>query len=229
MPRDMAMLRHVALYGVSLHAAVSELFFDGKSGGQIVKKLADRGLLSLRERAIPGGVSYARLTAAGCTAAGVPKTRSGPLGSAALDLALGILYFSCLDTRRRYRVERDELVPFFGERHTPMANVPHVASDELGTPCIFRIYHGTGVASELPARLRQVIEKVEQNTAIRPWALTRHYGLAVLGQLRPKVEILRRAIERAGFSQRLPIIVGLGPTAETLSKCLRERGGKSDE
>lgn len=226
--RDTALISHIGLYGLSIHASLSELFFEGKQAGHVLKRLADGGLVTLHERTIPGGITYARLTATGCTVAGVPKTRSRPLGPG-LDLAIAILYFSTLDGHRRYRVEHSDMFPFFGEDATPMQNIAHIASDELSTPCIFRVYHATGATSEIVHRLRTVIAKIEENSKIRAWMLTRHYGLAVLGQFRPKVEILRQATDRSGLSHQLPIVFGLGPTAETLNKSLRGRGGVTHE
>ena len=109
--RDTAILHHVGLYGVGLTTTVGELFFKPTgNGGHVLKRLAEEGFLELFQRALPGGISYCRLSSRGCAAVQAPKERSEPLGPSALDQAIAISYWCCLaGPARRYRVESKEV------------------------------------------------------------------------------------------------------------------------
>lgn len=48
---------------LSIHASLSEFVFEGKQAGHVLKRLADRGLVTLHERTIPAGITYVRLSA----------------------------------------------------------------------------------------------------------------------------------------------------------------------
>ena len=154
LPRDLAVLRHVGLYRIGLYPILSHLFFGGSGPacGIAIKRLAEtrgkrRALVELHSRALPGKLSYATLRPAGCAEVGVSAKRANPLGTAALNLAIGVSYFCCRGEHRRHRVERAELRRFFSDA-TPPENVLHVATDELGWPAVLRVYQiGPNVAA----------------------------------------------------------------------------------
>ena len=110
--RDRAFLAHVALYRCGLYQSLSKVLFgeSGKPIGTIASKLArcETPLVSINERSIPGGHNALTITPAGCRfLANVPAKRGAkPLQGAALDEAIAISFFCCLDTTRRYRIER---------------------------------------------------------------------------------------------------------------------------
>jgi hypothetical protein len=142
-----------------------------------------------------------------------------------LDLAIGIAYFCCLaGPVRRYRVERQDLYPFFADE-SPAANIPHIVSDESDRTALFRVYQATRSAAHTVQRLKEHVEQAKRTPALRPWVTSGDYGFAVLVPSSEKVKPYSVAIDRAGVSKNVPILLGLGPTTETLSSELRKRKG----
>jgi hypothetical protein len=152
-----------------------------------------------------------------------PKERAQPLGAEALNLALGVLYFCCLaGPVRRHRVERNDLVPFFGD-DAPPANVAHLLSDEPGHPAIFRAYQATGSFGHTVQRVREHLAQARAAAHLRPWVEAGDYGVCVLVPAEEKVKPCRQALERSGVTRSAAVLCGLGPTAETLAPELRKR------
>jgi hypothetical protein len=218
-------LEHFAMYGIGLPAVITQLFFDGRQCGHVLKKLAEEGgPLAAFPRALPGGLTYYRLSHRGTALVNAPKERSQPLGSAALDLAIGLAYFCCLaGPARRHRAERKDLLPFFGDNNTPPANTAHILSDELGHPAIFRVYQATGSFGHTVQRVGEHLSQARGFPAIRPWLEAGDFGVCVLVPAAQKVQPCRSALERSGLTRSAAILCGVGPTAETLASELRQR------
>jgi hypothetical protein len=113
--RDQAILRHVGTYDVSIPVSVSNVFFDEKPSGHVLRRLADDKCLQLMSRRLEGGLSFYRLTDRGAKRVGLPLDRaSEAIGIQALDKALAVLVWCTLGAKRRYRLERSEVEAVFG-------------------------------------------------------------------------------------------------------------------
>lgn len=229
-PRDLAVLRHVGLYRVGVYPVVSHLFFggNGPTCGIHVKRLAETQgkrppLIQLHRRALPGRHSYVTLRPAGCAALGVSAKRANPLGTAALNLAIGLAYYCCRGEKRRHRIEREELRSFLGD-DTPPDNVFHVASEELGWPCVLRVYQVQRHVEGTIQALRRDLSDARRRPVIASWIDGGDYSAAVLVPWPDKVAKVRETLARSGLADELPLVVGVGPTAETLPAVLKHEG-----
>ena len=72
--------------------------------------------------------------------------------------------------------------------------------------------------------LRTLIERAYENSTIAAWLRARHYGFVVLGTTAAATKALERAVFKTSLQQEAVVVVGLGPTAETLAETLRDRG-----
>lgn len=228
--RDLAILRHVALYGVMLNAPIARLFFAGKQAGQITRRLADEGFLELFPRALPGGITYARLTKSGCVKVGVSEKLSRPLSGHALSQAIAIVCYATLGLHLRHRLLHVELKRLYGA-HAPPPNVPHMllSEAELGRHAVLRVHFATGTALETMKLLKRHIEDSERNAgladAIGP---NGSYGFLLLAPTEAGTKALLLAIERQELSDRALISVEFAPGVEGLAPFLRvKKGGAS--
>lgn len=228
--RDLAILRHVALYGVMLNASIAKLFFADKQAGQITRRLADEGFLELYPRALPGGITYARLTKSGCVKVGVSEKLSRPLSGHALSQAIAIVCYCTLGLHRRHRLLHAELKRLYGE-HAPPPNVPHVLvpDAELGRQAVLRVHFATGTVLETMKQLKRHIDDSEHNAgladAIGPKG---SYGFLLLAPTEAGKNALLQAIERQELRDRAFIAAEFAPGAEGLAAFLRGvKGGPS--
>jgi hypothetical protein len=221
--RDKAVLRHIALYGIGLPAVISRVFMASKQAGHVLNRFAESsGPLVRFPRSLPGGLSYYRLSGRGVALLSTPKDRAEPLGEVALDLAIGVSFFCCMGPSRRYRVERKELLPFFGDRDTPQGNVPHVLSDESGEAILYRVYQAQGADSHTVQRVREHVAATRATPSIKPFLENGLYGFAILVPTSEKLKPIETAIRRHDLQALAPIVVGVGPTASTLAQELRK-------
>lgn len=221
--RDGAILGHTSLYGLALYPTLSELFCDGKSPGNAVRKLELAGWLKSHQRALPGRLSYVRLTPAGCAKVCVPKERARPLGASAIDVAVACEFFCCLSDARRHKLEPLELRRFFG-KDTPPANVAHLVAEDLGYPAVLRVFHAVSDLGRVQKALRDIDDQLLRNKTLRRWADAGDYGLVVLCPTLQKCQAVTVTLERSTLAGRLRTVVQLGPTAATLAQALRDRG-----
>ncbi len=230
LPRDLALLRHMGLYRVGLYPVLSHLFFGGSGPacGAAIKRLAEAkgkrpALVELHSRALPGKLSYATLRPPGCTLAAVSARRVNPLGTAALNLAIGLSYFCCRGDHRRHRVERAELRRFLGDA-APPENVFHLATDELGWPAVLRVYQVARNVETVVRAIRKDLADASRDAELGSWITAGDYGAAVLVPWPDKVPRVRDTLQRAGVMDEAPVVVGTGPTAETLHAALKHEG-----
>jgi len=223
--RDEAVVRHVLGYGVTLLEVVVRLFFAGKTAGHILKRLdEDAKLLERHQRALPGGITYVTPRVAACTKYGGPAERASALGDAARNLALGVVFFSCLSQHRRHKLDHRDLVKLFGA-DAPPASAVHVVSEpaEFGQPTLLRVYQAERDARAAVQHVRSVFEKTRDNKTLGAWLRAHNYGFAVLGITAPATRALEREITKSRLDRECPVVVGLGPTAETIAEALRDR------
>lgn len=229
-PRDLAILRHLGLYRVGVYPVLSGLFFNGNgpSCGIAVKRLAEakgkrRALVQVQSKALPGKLSYATLLPVGCALVGVSAKRANPAGTLALNFAIGLEYFCCRGKQRRHRLERAELQRFFGDA-APPDNVFHVATDELGWPCVLRAYQVSRNVEATIKAIRKDLAGARRVAEIGPWISAGDYGAAVLVPWPDKVGRVRDTINRSGLADEIPVVVGVGPAADTVQKALKHEG-----
>jgi hypothetical protein len=224
-PRDLAILRHVALYRVGLYATISKLFFDGKAAGHILKKLDEElGLIEVHRRAI-GKLSYVTLRAKGAALLGCPKER-GRVEASALDLALGLSLYCCMGSVRRYRLEHAELKSVFesgskGHLALPPQNVAHVAVQEGAQPKVLRVYQSQTSVENSLVQLRTHLERAASSAALKPYVLSGDYGFLCLGTHPEKVGALKAAAADTRLESDGAFSFGLGPDQSTVNEALR--------
>lgn len=144
-----------------------------------------------------------------------------------MSVNLAILWFCCMGTARRYRLERDELEPLLGDA-APHQNTPQCIAMDKDGPRIYRIF----VPSVEPEEaIGQVAESLEElaftNRTLHEWIGTGDYGIAILGQTREKCAHLKQQLR--DDTQRAPslfescrCIVELGPSPWTIRMCLKD-------
>jgi hypothetical protein len=196
-------------------------FSDGNSG-HMLKRHRDSGYLIADDKVFPGKLSGYRPSTKTCVQYGAPKDRSRPLRGTALDLALGLNVFCCLEKSARTPLFHKEVKQILGNA-APAAMIPHVISDELGFPAIYRVYHATsGDAAHSVEQVRSRLDELRQNPALARWLQGREYGVAILAPTTKKRDALRRELHDSQLDQQAAVLLGLGPTAATLHSVLVE-------
>jgi hypothetical protein len=229
LPRDLAVLHHVARYRIGLHEVLSRCFFDGKDPGRVVGLLAKEtshrpALLARHSRELRNNLSYVTLTPAGASRVGVPvKRATNPLGGVALDKAIQLSVFCCLGSHRRHRIERQELVRAFGDTATPPENVYHIATNELAYPVILRAVFATSIDRRQLDKLRRHTEEARKNQAIRPYLDAGDYGFAVLVPWADKLDAMRALIASSTLAKDFVFVIDIGPGNETLHNIMKGR------
>lgn len=223
--RDLAILMHIFRYGLGLNAVIGHAFLGGNEPGHVLRRFAAANLVTLESGVIPGGLSYATLTPTGGKEIGRTVKAKKP-GSAALDLAIATAFYAVLsaDKRRRYRLLPAELVALSSGLPP---NVVHVLSDEEDHPAVLRVQLA---AAGKPAKVREkTLAFLERATADRltaGWIHAKELGVVVLGHTPQRVEQLQKAFDAEERFSGYRVEIALGPTAETLVTCLRQRKDK---
>jgi len=229
-PRDLAILRHVALYRLTLPLVVERLICreHGGNAGTILVNLAGEGLLrhhNLAETgAFPGPVKFFTLTSAGASVIGLTEDRGEKLGPRALRTHLATLWFCHLSDERRYRLEPDELTSLFG-KGVVHPNVACCLAEESDGPKVYRIYETSTDVNRSVKQLRASIATTWESAALRPWLMTGDMGFTVLAETQDKVKRLNKAIrktkkEKASVVDECHVIVRFAPSPVTLKAAL---------
>ena len=221
--RDRAILRFTWRLQAVVAAAVSARFLEGKQSGHVLRRFEARGWLSLESAAIPGGVSYATLTASGGKEIGkIVKPR--PMSGTRLDVALAVGGYCFLEENphwRRRRLAPEEIHGLGGDF---AANVPHVLTNEFGNPVVLRVQQAaTGKPQVVLAKALETFDTVVSAPKGEAWVRSLAYGIVLLGHTTQRVRQLQEAVKRDRRFQGKRLVVGLGPTSETLAAVLRER------
>lgn len=233
--KDLAILRHVALYRLTLPDVVDRLFCRGKGGDAttILVNLAKAGLLlhHKKKEALGGEQPYFTLTREGARIVGGPEDRSEPLGESALRTHLAVIWFCCMGDRRRYRLEPDELKALLGQRSLH-ENIPCCISEEEDGPRVYRVYPTSTDPRSTVRQLRTNIGEAWQNAAMRPWIEARDLGFAVLAEKPSKCADLERLVKKAGrddqgLQQECCILVRFAPSPKGVKMALAELRGSS--
>ncbi|QEG36216.1 hypothetical protein [Bythopirellula goksoeyrii] len=224
--RDLAVLRHVYRNGVALNATVSESLFGGKEAGHVFRRFGDRNWLNVQGMDLPGGLSYATLTAAGGKEIGreIKPKQPGPV---ALDAAIAVAYYCLLEKpgSRRYRLLPEEMKTL---KAGLAANVPHIVTEEFGEPVVLRVFQATtGKPAAVRNKALSFFERALADKRQAAWVRSGQLGLVLLGHTPERVAQLEKSLAADARFGGYKVQVGLGPTAETLARCLRERRKKS--
>lgn len=219
-------LRHAYEYKLLLGHTTANVFFDGIPQPHALKTMCEDKLLDGMPRAIPGGLSYYVLSQRGYLKIHVtPKASGREMQGPTLDLAIATLWFCCGGKVRRHRLSAEEQAELF-DTAIP-ANVPVVASDELGEAKLFRVVHAASQSpSDTVRKLRQLTDQLGRHVRLGTMVSTKQLGFAVLSPTSKALSDLEKVVQKSGVSKEVPIITGLGPVAETLATAIKEAKGK---
>lgn len=221
--RDLAILRHAAEYGVVLTAVLAKLFFKGKQAGHVVRKLADAGFLEMFSRALPGSITYARLSKRGCLRIGVSEKLSQLLSGHALNQAIAIVCYCVLGTYRRRRLTPMEMKELFGP-DCPHANITHVllSPEELSQYAVMRVVYCGHTLSETKKQLLRLIEESSGNKTLREaMAGVSSYGFLCLCPTQAQQKALAEALAKTEALCDALVRVEVGPGVEELAGYLK--------
>jgi hypothetical protein len=120
--RRNAVLHHIARYGLTLRPVLMNRFYRGhkKSLERDLDRMKEYGWINVVNNAIaePTEVqtryAYYQLATAGARHIAVPKSRSNPLGGEALSRNLSFLWYCCMTSQRRHRLDEQDLIDLFG-------------------------------------------------------------------------------------------------------------------
>lgn len=222
--RDIAILRHIGLYRLTLRAVLDRVFFNGVPPGDVLQRLRDAGDIVTRK--LPRNTSYYQLSTEGANLIGVPANRAQPLGPKALHTHLAILWFCTMDGVERYRAEPS---------HLKHAEIPKdaltgdhcVEVDDKGRGRILQVYvPGTKTSPvRIQRRLRESLNRALDSSTGRELIEARRYGFAVLVDLETKRTNIRDIVARTKLG-RHPLQhwahfqVNLAPSPQTLDMYL---------
>lgn len=228
--RDLAILRHAAEYGVVLNAAVSALLFRGKQAGHVVRRLCDLGDLELFARALPGSVTYARLTKSGCARLAISDKNARPLSGHALSQAIAVLVYCVLGTYRRLRLTPTDMKNLLGSE-APHANITHVliSKEELGHFAVPRVVFAGGSIQEIKKQLVKLIDNSKENSTLRDaMADTPSFGYLLLCPNASRKAALETAISKTDLAEQALLVFGVGPGVDELPAYLKSlKGGQA--
>lgn len=230
--RDRAILRDAWRHQVLIAALVSKRFLGGKQAGHVLRRFEAKGWLALETAAIPGGVTYATLTAAGGREIGVAH-RPRPMGAARLNASVAVAASCVLDAPEgawRMRMTPQEVNALGGGF---AANTPHVITNEFGgcadeelRPVVLRVQQAaSGKPKTVRDKAAEFLDKALANDKTAPWVEAQEYGLVVLAHTPERVVQLKDVFAGDERFSGKRVVVGLGPTTETLATTLR-RGTK---
>jgi hypothetical protein len=231
-PINLAVLRHVSLYRVTLQECVQRLFFpkgQGSEAGTVLKKLSSGDQPSLcshsGKNGLPRQVTYYTLTPKGAKEIGARSERAERFGGEALRTHLATLWFCGMGAKRAHRLQPEELDEIFGETGLVHANTAHCIAREKDGPRLYRVYPASSGTKKTVGYLKEVLEAIitsPEKKLLRQWIEQRDYGFAVLGPTPEACDDLSRALHQkdTGLFDQAHFIVRLGPSPETIRDAL---------
>lgn len=219
--RDRAMLAFIARYRVGLYESMARVFMENKPVGHVQRRLEAKGWVTIHQRQIPGGLSYSTLTAAGKKKIGIEPADTKPLSGMALDLAFAIAWYCTLEKHRWRRMTPQEVVSQYGK--AAPRNVPHVIADQAGVAVISRVHLSLGKLSSAVKKVESLFDALTSKRAMRSIVKSGDYGLLVLAPTAEKTDQLKELFQAKKLHALGRVSVALGPTTETLARCLKRR------
>ncbi|MCA9262342.1 MAG: hypothetical protein KDA60_00775 [Planctomycetales bacterium] len=225
--RDLACLKFTRRYGICLTSTLSEVFFGGKDATHVLPKLVEKNWITRHARKIPGGLSYGTLTPQGLKVIGLECKEATPPTGVSLNISVALSWYCCLEVFRRFRLLPEEITRLLGKR-VP-SNVPHILDNSATGPVVLRVYHSLGQVSATKGPVEEFFDAANNRPSVAAWVAAQQYGLLVLCPTREKAAQVNAFLERKGLLAHGRLIVGLGPTTETLSRYLCERKAANGE
>lgn len=230
--RDIAILRHIGLYRLTLRAALDRVFFNGVPPGDVLQRLRDAGDIVTRK--LPGNTSYYQLSTQGVNLIGVPADRAQPFGPNALLTHLAILWFCTMDGVERHRLEPSHLEAN-GIPTDALTGDHCVEIREQGKGRILQVYvPGTRTSPDrIRRRLRESLNRALDNSTGRRLIEARQYGFAVLVDIETKRKHIKDIVARTKLG-RHPLQhwahfqVNLAPSPATLRLYTARKGKDAD-
>lgn len=219
--RDLRILKFVHRYQLAFHELTTELFFEGKNSNHVLKRLAAQGLLEIKERVLPGGMSYVVLTKRGLAAIGFEEAIPATLSNASRSLALATSFFCVLGgEKKRARMVPKEVNHYLSKK----SSAPHVyVPNDFEIPVVLRVHHATGKVRGAVRSAMSFLSESKTKPHLRGPIAERQYGLLVLCPTKEKVTELTDAMRKADAFSIGRLTVALGPNDETLARTLRDR------
>jgi hypothetical protein len=223
--RDDRILKHVALYRISIRAVIEHLFFDGKSCDDVINRLVKDNMLTVEK--LPNRISYYRLSLNAARTRGVQENRARPTGvqTRALRRTLAMLWFCCMGTNLRHRIERNMLTKFFGDAHG--LGVPHCWEGTPTGKLIHRVYTpGPNTPPDDVVRtLRVDSDRAITHRLVSRFILQRSYCFAVLVEHPGRKAVLLEQLARSS-PLAVPVTIEVVPGVHELSDAIRAHKAK---
>jgi len=216
--RDEKILRHIGLYYISLRLTLEHVFFDGNKTacGNVITRLTKQNRIVTRPRALPKGLSYYQLTEAEAKKLGLPEYRAKAPAGQSLPEKLAILWFCCMNQKKRTRLEKEKVAEIFSGQ----AFSGHHCYEQNAESKSYRIYRIFPPSADDEYLTRQVREHIDAVTEREcyDWLKTQVYGVALLVETKARRDNLIRQLQERGISDRYHCLVEVVPTAETLKE-----------
>jgi len=218
--RDLAILKHLGLYRMSLRPILAKLFFKGNEPAlaNVLKRLKADGRIAIRS-GLPGNLSYYQLTKLGTREVGVPESRADPLGNQAFGQHLAILWFCFGSTTQRHRVPTEYLPP------VPAGD--YCVTTKEGTR-LLRVYAPSDTA-ERPSIHRAIAEHLDvlrSDTFASPHLHDHSIGLAILVHSSDQRHELKMTMRSRGDAlgglRSVYSVIEVVPSIATLSRMIHE-------
>lgn len=138
--RDLRILRHVGQYRMSLACVIARVHFDHNENAckQVINRLIRDQRLVSRKGTWAGPRVYYQLTPTGAAYASVPKSWADPLGPDPLRESLQVLWWCCMTTGQRTRVESQRVADLLGRR--PPRAIHCAIRRPTGGGTLYRMY-----------------------------------------------------------------------------------------
>lgn len=218
--RDRKLLQYVHRNRIGLAECISAVLFEGKPCGHVLRKLAATNWLEISERAIPGNLSYVTLTQRGYREIGFENRIPKSVSNTVLSAAIAINWYCTLEKERRFWISPSEVIELFGKS----SSVPHIlCPQEFGEPVVLRFYHAVGSIRTAKRYVEQFFDSTSSKPSFASALANGSYGLLCLAPTEEKVRQLKEAFFEVDPRPEHRLVVGLGPTDETLAACLRKR------
>jgi len=210
-----AILRHIARYGLTVRPVLERLFYHGheKSLDRDLDRMRESGWISITSNAIAEPTepqtrySYYQLATAGARRIAAAKSRTRALGGEALSRNLALLWFCCMSSQRRHRLDDQDLVDLFGHANV-FAETSH-SKEELrlrGFHCLDRegdrfrvlnLYAPRTTVGDVVVELRKRIRDLRTISLIAEATDAHKYGFAILAESTQLRDQLREELAKS--------------------------------
>lgn len=219
--RDERILAHVGLYRLSIRAAIERLFFEDKSCDDVINRLVARDRALTVDR-LPNRISYYKLSLAAARARGIQENRAESRGvrTRSLRRSVAVLWFCCMGTVIRHKIERNKLTQLFGR--APGLGIPHCWEQQPSGRAVYRIYTpGPNTPTdEIVRTLRADSEAAIAHEKLAPLIIADRYVFAVLVETPERKTQLEEHLQRA-VPVAAPVLVEVVPDLYQLADAIK--------